>query len=144
MSIERWTDEELDQLAIAVATLANLESEANQTKLSECINQVIKQQENASLSQQKILIMMEQMGTQQQKIVEAQSMLTQSQSNFAEMISQVVLAQAQMTEIVANLKENLNSAQAAVERLDRLMDYLIRRDGERERENLRDDESENH
>lgn len=130
MFLKRWTDQQLDDLAAKVQALCEMNVIVDD--LSKKIKGVVQQQENIAISQQKMLSLFERMGLQQEKIIEAQGLLTENQANLANSIKQLAESQMQVTKIVESMDDKLNSTRAAVERLDRIMDYLMRRDTERD------------
>jgi hypothetical protein len=73
----------------------------------------------------------EQMGQQQEKLIHTQGLSIQNQADLANSMRQIMESQAQITQVVKMMGEQLASNRAAIDRLDCIMDYLIRRDGER-------------
>jgi septal ring factor EnvC (AmiA/AmiB activator) len=69
--------------------------------------------------QEKIVYIMEKMQEQQEKLIQAQQMLAQTQYRVTE-------SAEVSTGLQAQLADNLASTNAAVERLDRLMDFVFR------------------
>lgn len=86
-------------------------------KLTYRLSQMEKHQEFLIQSQEKLL-------NNQETIGQSMTGMSQSSQQLLESITHLDRMRAQLT-------DNLGSTNAAVERLDRLVDYLIRRDGER-------------
>jgi hypothetical protein len=64
--------------------------------------------------------------------IEALARIAQLQQDNTEgMRSQIQESNIRFTEIIAQITENLTELRAGQERQERLLDYLIRRDGER-------------
>ncbi|MEG3439136.1 hypothetical protein V0288_18565 [Pannus brasiliensis CCIBt3594] len=77
-------------------------------------------------SHQNFLDIFEKMEQQQDQLIRAQEILTQNQSNLAVAVKQLADSQLQLTRFVERLEDRLNTANAAIDRLDRLMDYVLR------------------
>lgn len=141
MSIQRWTDKQVDQLAFKVESLSEQHSKAVRTvdEFSKKVIRIVEHQEGMALSQEKMLSLIERMGLQQEQIIEAQALLTENQASLANSIRQLADSQMQMTRVIENIQNQLDSTRAAVERLDCIMDYLMKRDGERDKDNAKED-----
>jgi signal recognition particle GTPase len=77
-------------------------------------------------SQQNFMEIFEKIEQQQEQLIQAQEILTNNQSNLANAVKQLADSQLQLTHFVERLENRLVTANAAIEHLDRLMDYVLR------------------
>ncbi len=77
----------------------------------------------------------------QERLFQVQEMIAQSHANLTNVVQRMTDAQMQLTQIAERFEARLSSTTAAVERLDRIIDYLIRRDGERPESDRHNDDS---
>ncbi len=107
-------------------------SEMATTNLEDLVKRVERLEQHQTLmarSQQNFLDIFEKMEQQQEQLVRAQEILTHNQSNLANAVKQLADSQLQLTRFVEKLEDRLVTANAAIEHLDRLMDYVIRESG---------------
>lgn len=96
--------------------------------LKPAIGEIAKQQAKMIKSQEGVLNVIEQMGQQQKKLIENQTLTVQNQSDLAVTMQQLMTTQMELTQVVKEISEQLTSTKAAVDRLDCIMDYLLRQD----------------
>lgn len=102
MTRECWTDDRIDRLADII--------------------------ENIAKSQGMLLHSVERITDTQAKMADAQVQLTQYQPEITSAQADLAHSVAQLTQTIIQVREMLISTTAAVERLDRLVDYLIQKD----------------
>jgi hypothetical protein len=89
------------------------------TLLTHAMDRLAERTERLECRQDKIVDIIEKMQEHQEKLTQAQQMLAQTQYRITE-------SAAQSTNVQAQLAANLASTHAAVERLDRLMDFVLK------------------
>ena len=136
MTVERWDDERLDQLASTVEkslqdiqTLTTAQSEIAQGM--GLLTQTISQFNDRMCA---LIDIIERIEKQHEALVNSQQRLTETQLGMTQSMERMSEIQERMAQVQERLAHNLASSDAAVERLDRLVDYLIRQDGEREKQ----------
>ncbi len=105
MSSEVWTDERIERLADIL--------------------------ENIAKSQGMLIHSVERITETQARMADAQMQMSQYQPELTGAQAEIAHSVARLTQSITQMQEVLASTTAAVERLDRLVDYLIRRDRER-------------
>jgi signal recognition particle GTPase len=104
------------------------------------IEQLEQHQSLMARAQQNFLDIFEKMERQQEQVVRAQEILTHNQSNLANAVKQLADSQLQLTRFVEKLEDRLVTANAAIEHLDRLMDYVLRESGKTKSDRSPDEE----
>ncbi len=87
--------------------------------LTHAMDRLAERTQRLECRQDKIVYIMEKMQEHQEKLTQSQQMLAQTQYRITE-------SAEQSTGVQAQLAENLASTYAAVERLDRLMDFVFK------------------
>lgn len=103
-----------------------LEEEINLYDLAKRVGRLEQHQLLMACAQQSFLEIFEKMERQQEQLVQAQEMITHNQSNLANAVKQLADSQLQLTHFVERLEDRLLTANAAIDHLDRLMDYVMR------------------
>ncbi len=103
---DNWTDDRIDRLADVV--------------------------ENIAKGQGMLIQSVERITETQGKLADAHALLTQHQPEVTTAQAEIAHSVAQLTRTVLQLRDMVVSTNAAVERLDQLMDYLLQRDLERD------------
>lgn len=93
------------------------------------VEQLEEHQRLIARSHGNFLDLFEKMEQQQTRLVRTQETITQTQSNLADAVKQLADSQLQLTRFVERLEDSLKTANAAIDRLDRLMDYVLRESG---------------
>lgn len=106
MTRDNWTDDRIDRLADVV--------------------------ENIAKGQGMLIQSVERITETQGKLADAHALLTQHQPEVTTAQAEIAHSVAQLTRTVLQLRDMVVSTNAAVERLDQLMDYLLQRDLERD------------
>lgn len=112
MANERWDDERLDRLADGVV--------ANQQQIQANQQQIQANSTAIGSSRQDI-----------QVLLEGQTRLQNLQVELGETQSRLGRNQELLVEVLADVRTNLTELRAGQERQERILDYLLRRDGER-------------
>lgn len=102
MTRDNWTDDRIDRLADVV--------------------------ENIAKGQGMLIQSVERITETQGRLADAHALLTQHQPEVSTAQAELAHSVAQLTRTVLQLRDMVVSTNAAVERLDRLMDFLMRRD----------------
>lgn len=89
------------------------------------------QQERLISCQEEIVKVVEQLGEQQARLIHTQGLSIENQADLTQSMRDLMTSQVELTQVLKSMGEQLASHKAALERLDCIMDYLIRRDGER-------------
>jgi signal recognition particle GTPase len=113
---------------------------ADSQDLVKRIEQLEQHQRLMARAQQNFLDIFEKMERQQDQLVRAQEILTNNQSNLANAVKQLADSQLQLTRFVEKLEDRLVTANAAIEHLDRLMDYVLRESVPKRNERSPDEE----
>ncbi len=104
MPTEVWTDDRIDRLADIL--------------------------ENIAKSQGMLIYSVERITETQARMADAQMQMSQYQPEITKAQADIAHSIAQLTQSISQMRDMLASTTAAVERLDRLVDYLIRRERE--------------
>jgi hypothetical protein len=107
MNREAWTDERIDRLADII--------------------------ENIAKGQGLLIQSLERITETQSRLADAQILITQHHPDAASAQAELAHTVAQLTQSMIQMKSMLLTTCAAVERLDRLMDYLLQRDLDHDR-----------
>ena len=95
------------------------------------LSHITQQQEKLLNCQEGVLKVIEQMGQQQEKLIHTQGLSIQNQADLAGSMRQMMDSQAQLTQVIKMMGEQLASNRAAIDRIECVMDYLMKKDGER-------------
>lgn len=102
MPTDIWTDERIDRLADIL--------------------------ENIAKSQGMLIYSVERITETQAKMADAQMQMSQYQPEITRAQAEIAHSVAQLTQSITYMRDVLASTTAAVERLDRLVDYLLRQE----------------
>lgn len=128
MAIDPPSEEQIAQLANTCHHIAIAHVDITQRidDLAKHIYQVEHHQGLMAHAQTSFLTIFEKIEHQQEKLIEAQEILTSNQANLANAVKQLADSQLQLTRFVERLDDKLSSTSAAMERSDRILDYLMR------------------
>jgi signal recognition particle GTPase len=112
----------------------------NAHDLVQRIEQLEQHQRLIARSQQNFLDIFEKTERQQEQLVRAQEILTHNQSNLVNAVKQLADSQLQLTRFVERLEDRLVTTNAAIEHLDRLVDYVMRERGRKQSDRSPDEE----
>ncbi|MGK7933600.1 MAG: hypothetical protein AB4041_19510 [Microcystaceae cyanobacterium] len=108
-----------------------MDSNHSISPLNPTLNHITQQQEKLLNCQEGVLKVVEQMGQQQEKLIHTQGLSIQNQADLAHSMRQMMESQAQLTQVIKMMGEQIASNRAAIDRIECVMDYLMRQDGER-------------
>ncbi|PSF35434.1 hypothetical protein C7H19_16780 [Aphanothece hegewaldii CCALA 016] len=127
-TIEPLSEEQILQLVNTCHHLAMVHVDITK-KIDDLIKQVYQIEHHQGLmahAQTSFLTIFEKIEQQQEKLIDAQEILTSNQANLANAVKQLADSQLQLTRFVERLDDKLSSTSAAMERSDRILDYLVR------------------
>lgn len=116
------------------------EKELNLSNFVKRLEQLEHHQLLIARSQKNFMEIFEKIERQQEQLIRAQEILTNNQSNLANAVKQLADSQLQLTHFVERLENRLVTANAAIEHLDRLMDYVMRETANKKSDRSNDEE----
>ena len=109
-------------LTLEVVTQAQLDFAVSLQQLTQRLNSVTGQMDRMVGQVDQVISHMGTMTDSQRTLIENQRALLESQQSLTESMGQLA------STVIPQLQENQASTGAAIERLDRILDYLLRRD----------------
>ena len=137
MIVKHSHDRRLEQLAVTVQSVSNIQLQLSETmkELASRMDGVEEHQAAVVRAQRNLIDIVDRMEQQIEKLTRIPEMLMESNCDLTKVIQRLADSQVQVVKITENLEHTLTSTNAAVERLDRLMDFVLLRDSKQRQDN---------